>query len=394
MESPVSDFGNSDNFADDVSTPSDIMPAGSVFVTRYKVKVTDPVKDGEFMNYSVKTVKNTDNQEFTAVRQYEDFEYLHHCLITQHPNIGGIIVPPLPPKPLVEAKGAETKSKKQLGSSSKVLMGDDFQRDCRGLELYLKQIAGHELLGKSDTLGKFLLEKTPPIRAKAKRGIFGKLSAAVEESRISNRRDIDELYQRERDKATKYHALIKECSDHFNQVLYSEQRITGAYGHLSTALTLGSGSQMSNDDAITCNKLLIRFSESVEDARHGSEVDTTNDENSLGFHLDLYTRYAYAVKEMLHRRTCLMVTYEDANKALGRAKPNKVDVAEEAKVAAEKAFEEASDVGRKELQNYQHKKVLAFQDALNMFAEAKVKTARDSYALLAKSLSAFKQFEI
>ena len=393
MESPVSDFASNDNLTDDLSTPSDIMPAPAAFVVRFGVKVTEPIKDGEHINYTVKTVRHYDTREFSVSRQYEDFEYLHHCLITQN-QIGGIIVPPLPPRPLVEAKGAESKSKKQLGSSSKVLMGDDFERDCRALEKYLKLIIGHDLLGRSDILEKFLLEKQAQIRAKAKRGILGKLSAAVEENRIANRRDIDDLYQRERDSAAKQATLIKECSDNFNQMVYSQQRISGAYGHLSTALNLGSSLQLSNEDAVTCNRLFIRFSEGLDDAKHGSDVDAANDENTLGFHLDLYTRYAEAVKDMLHRRTCLMVAYEDANKALGRAKPNKVGAAEEAKITAERAFEEASDIGRKELQNYQHRRLLAFQDALNVYSEAKVKTARDTYALLAKSLVAFKQFEI
>ncbi len=30
-------------------------------------------------------------EETTVIRQYEDFEYLHHCLLTQH-NINGLIV--------------------------------------------------------------------------------------------------------------------------------------------------------------------------------------------------------------------------------------------------------------------------------------------------------------
>ena len=30
--------------------------------------------------------------------------------------------------------------------------------------------------------------------------------------------------------------------------------------------------------------------------QHGSDVDMSNDENTLGFHLDLYSRYAESVK--------------------------------------------------------------------------------------------------
>lgn len=116
--------------------------------------------------------------------------------------------------------------------------------------------------------------------------------------------------------------------------------------------------------------------------QHGLEVMSRNDEKTLGVHLDLYSKYMESVKvgvldfyvlslslslmsftlyrkkdeniqsgflylwqlylqknsyilyicgiyrvttlqEMLFRRTCLMVSYEEANKALEKAKPNK-----------------------------------------------------------------------
>ena len=45
------------------------------------------------MNVSFVTLlfQNTDGQEFSVIRQYEDFEWLHHCIITRS-DIHGIIV--------------------------------------------------------------------------------------------------------------------------------------------------------------------------------------------------------------------------------------------------------------------------------------------------------------
>lgn len=43
-------------------------------------------------------------------------------------------MPPLPPKPVVDPKEAEIRSKRQLGSASKVLIGDEFHKDCHALE--------------------------------------------------------------------------------------------------------------------------------------------------------------------------------------------------------------------------------------------------------------------
>ncbi|PRD30730.1 UNVERIFIED_CONTAM: hypothetical protein NCL1_25520 [Trichonephila clavipes] len=96
-------------------------------------------------------------------------------------------------------------------------------------------------------------------------------------------------------------------------------------------------------------KLCSLFSEALEDARHGLQVLSYNDENSLGAYLNLYASYIDSEKEMLSQRTNLLVEYENANKALDKAKPHKKQGAEEAKLAAEKAFEDCSDVARQEV---------------------------------------------
>lgn len=43
-----------------------------------------------------------------------------------------------------------------------------------------------------------------------------------------------------------------------------------------------------------------------------------------------------------------------------------------------------------QLQSYHRQRLLSLQSGLVLYVEAKIKTARDTYALLAKSLTAFK----
>ena len=43
-------------------------------------------------------------------------------------------MPPLPARPVVDPREAEMKSKKQLGLTSKTLIGDELHKDCRQLE--------------------------------------------------------------------------------------------------------------------------------------------------------------------------------------------------------------------------------------------------------------------
>ena len=95
QESPASD--NVEKY-DDTSSSSSSAASTSVhkakyvaFEPVYAVTVTEPVKNGDIVRYSVRTTKQTDETEFSVTRHYHDFEYLHHCLLTENPNDGIIV---------------------------------------------------------------------------------------------------------------------------------------------------------------------------------------------------------------------------------------------------------------------------------------------------------------
>ncbi|XP_014678582.1 PREDICTED: uncharacterized protein LOC106818381, partial [Priapulus caudatus] len=278
-------------------------------------------RDKSFMLYTIRTkqIKDDDSDYKFIQRQWEDLEWLEHCL-TVDINVSGIIVPPLPPKPGANAASAETRSRKQLGSATKTLVGDEFYRDCRMLEKYLRLLINHPTFGKNPALEKFLMQKEPPTRARVKKGMFSKLSSAVE-NRKSSHPDCDEFFQKERTWVTEYSNIMKDCSNAFNQKVYAQKSLANAYGHLATASTLQSASQEGHD--ICLSKFLTKFSSGLEGAKHGLEVMSNNDERTLGFYLEFYAMTFEAEKDMLLRRTCLLVEYETANKTLDKAKPNK-----------------------------------------------------------------------
>jgi len=92
QESPASDeVEKSDVPSSDASTP---LHEGTYvpFQPVYTVSVSDPVKNGDIVQYTVMTTKLADDTDVVVVtRQYEDFEYLHHCLQAQNPNDGLIV---------------------------------------------------------------------------------------------------------------------------------------------------------------------------------------------------------------------------------------------------------------------------------------------------------------
>lgn len=369
------------------SSPVPLEPFEPLFTVKFSSTVE---KDGDVVKYTIKSQKTNEDTTYTVQRQYEDFEWLEHCLLTANP-LPGLIIPPIPPKPAITSEMAEAKSKKQLGSDTKTLIGDQFSKDCLQLEQYLRLLLSHCLFGQDEILAKFLTEKEPPPRAKVKRGLFSRLTESLE-GRKHTHKDCEEFFQKERDWLNKYSVQIKETNEAFNSVVYSQQRLCNVLGHLATAFTLSPGS---NDTiAKSGSKLCSLFSEALENSRHGLQVLSYNDDNTLGAYFSLFARFIDSEKEMLIQRTGLLVDYENANKALDKAKPLKKQAAEEAKLAAEKAFEDCSDVARQEMKKFHRQRIHMFQESMEKFAEAQLRNARDVTAMLAKSLTKIKQFDI
>lgn len=371
------------------STASTPVPRG-LFEPRYHVALSNSTtKDGDIVKYIIMST-DTENRTFTVCRQYEDFEWLEHCLTTSR-NINGLIVPPLPCRPAVTSQMAEAKSRKQLGSDSRAMTADNFQRDCQALEVYLNQMLSHDHFGSDSQLDDFLTKPQAPARTKVKKGILSKLSDAIENRKVMHK-DCDDFFQRERDWANTYGGYMTEASENFDKAISSQFRLCNALSHLATALNL---CLVSNEEIhVTINKLLCKFASALEKVRLALEIETLNDENTLGFHLDLYAKYIEAEKEMLYRRTCLMVEYENANKMMDKAKTNKRDMAEKSKLDAEKSFEECSDVATQEIKKFHRQRIQVTKEALALYAEAQVKTARDTYALLENSLSVLRNFRL
>lgn len=377
----------------DLSSP-DSSPkriTGVPFHPPYRVVVGDAVKNGEVLQFNIKVYKWDEDIEVSDIsREYGDIEWLHHNIITQN-NVDGIIIPPLPQRPEVDARSAEKQSKKQLGNDTRLVRPDEFTRDCRQIEKYLRLMLGHETFGNDRSLSQFLCEKEAPVRTKVNRGIFSRMSNAVELARKGQHRDIDEFFSKKREWCSTYSKAIKDASNDFYKMVNAQRRLSASYAQMSSSL---QSTCINRDEAtVTVNKYLTKLSDATEDTKHGLEVLCNNDEKTLGFQLELYSRYIDSVKEMLFRRTCLLVDYEDANRALDKAKSTKRQAAEEAKHAAETVYEMCCDNARRELKLYLQSRMLAYQDGMTSFAESQIKTARDTYTLLAKTMTALKQMD-
>uniref|UniRef100_A0A8C1DK69 PX domain-containing protein n=2 Tax=Cyprinus carpio TaxID=7962 RepID=A0A8C1DK69_CYPCA len=198
-------------------------------------------------------------------RTYEDFVWLRQSLFSQEnlPGLQGIIVSEL--------------SNSQLNIIA-------WQRYCKALEFYLQQVAAHPTLCKCNALDSFLINSESPGRQRGRKGIFNRLSQAVEERR-------KESHKNERNKNINLAALSKVATE-----------LALACGHFSTSLHLC----VNQDDA----------------ARNFEKVGSNN-LSTLGLGLDLESRYQ---EEMLFRRTCKLIELKSVKKSTKKAKANKREV--------------------------------------------------------------------
>ncbi len=182
-------------------------------VPRYRVVFTGDVsKDGDALKYrmlarSLASSASADVEPEAPVeleRQWEDFDQLHRQLVSRH-AVAGVIVPPLPPKPAADAREAEARSRRRVGSSSFFsrsgsvesavgavggggggasarcyVQGDDFDRDCVALSAYLEAMLAHPHFGRSPLFVEFLEQQEAPSRTKAKKGIFSGMKQSLD----------------------------------------------------------------------------------------------------------------------------------------------------------------------------------------------------------------------
>ncbi|XP_015202802.2 sorting nexin-6 [Lepisosteus oculatus] len=355
----------------------------------YCIRVTEAIKNGDSLVYVVKSEELSSNMQYQVDRTYEDFEWLQHCLFTQEsvPGLQGIIFPPLPAKPMTCDPSSDARSFKQLGL---LALGGTWQTYCRALEKYLHLVSGHSILVKNSALQSFLTHKEPPGKQIVKKGIFDKLSQAVEGLRKEHHKDIDEFFQNERDSNVRLTGLTKAASERFLEMVVAEQKIMVACGHFSTSLQLGIGQE---DDSTACriSKICLKLSEVIDTVKEKYVSVAENNRNTIGLYLDLYSRYQEAEKEMLFRRTCKLVEVENVNKSLVKVKSTKKAIMEEIKKATDREFLEISGMAKCEIQNYHRERVLAFQQSLIGLCVRQLKTARESYAVLSQQLSHFRE---
>lgn len=336
------------------------------------IKVSEVVKEGDNLTFIIISQKLSGTGEYHVARTYEDFDWLQQHLFSQEevPGIQGVIFPPLPAKAQVNASA---KVLKQLG----ILALGDWKPYGAALEKFLQQVASHSVLSKNKAVQDFLTSTEPPGRQRTKKNIFNRLSQAVEEMRKEGHKDVDDFFQTERDLNHTLTNCTKLVSEKFLEVVQTEQRISVALGHFSAALQLCVESG-DDPDKQAFSRVCKSLSEVFDSMRKHMSGVAENNMETLGLGLDLESRYQEAEKEMLFRRTCKLVELETAKRNAERAKPVKKPVMEEVKKSTETEFNQISVVAKQEIKHFKEVRVQLLQQALVLWCEKQLTTARET----------------
>ncbi|KAK6975278.1 sorting nexin-5 [Biomphalaria glabrata] len=357
----------------------------------FNVEIPEAVKRAENVMFTIHTSVPGQEKGHIVLRQFEDFEWLHHNLIVSN-NIEGVIIPPLPVKPLSDPKSAEALSRRQLGDHTRVLRGDQFETDCKAFQKYLQLMLCHHVFGRDKNLASFLTDNEAPVRARVNKGIMNRLTNALDNARKGNHKDVDDYFTAQRHFANEYSKAAKEASLNFNKLLVAQWRLSSQYRILATELTSCEAER--DESLVKLNRILKLLSEGCEDEAACYELKSGQGEMTLGLYFDLMARYSESLKDMHFRRTCSLIEFQTAEKAVEKAKPIKKAALQEVSDAAKKSFEASSEQAKKEITSFTQLRLLNSSEALSKYAEIQMKISQDFYSQLFHSRKALLELQL
>jgi len=352
---------------------------------KYTITISDASKDGEVIVFSVQTQTNeseASEQGVVVQRQYDDFEYLLHCLGVKH-QMTPIVMPPLPPRPVVLPQDSKEKV------SGSIYAGDEYLYDCKRLQRFLQDIADHRFFNEDETLKTFLTEAEAPARAPIKKGILNSLVNMFDSARYLHFKDVDELFQERRDGTSAKLVQTKSCNVVKDKLLDSLSRYSTKYGDLAV-ICRSSFINLDGSESRMISRFLGQFSEMLDEYKLQNQNVYMITNETVGLCFELYSRYMQACQDMLFVRTCRMVDLDNATRALEKAKPKNKEQLEIAQEEAAKEFERQSAESKTEFEYFSELRIRHFKEYIGEYADRRYKHHANVCATLTKGLNELK----
>uniref|UniRef100_A0A671MZ24 Sorting nexin-6-like n=1 Tax=Sinocyclocheilus anshuiensis TaxID=1608454 RepID=A0A671MZ24_9TELE len=350
-----------------------------------QVDISDALSERDKVKFTVhtkSTLPNFKQNEFSVVRQHEEFIWLHDSFV-ENEEYAGYIIPPAPPKPdfdasreklqkLGEGEGSMTKEeftkmKQELEAEYLAI----FKKTVAMHEVFLCRVAAHPVLRKDLNFHVFLeYNQDLSVRGKNKKekleDFFKNVVKSADGVLVAGVKDVDDFFEHEKTFLLEYHNRVKDASAKSDRMIRSHKSAADDINRIaSTLYTLGT--QDSTD--------LCKYDSVSHIAPHVS----------IPLH-HFSLQYVQLLKSMS------LADYENANKALDKARAKNKDVlqAETTQQVCCQKFEKISESAKQELIDFKTRRVAAFRKNLVELAELELKHAKGNLQLLQSCLGVLK----
>uniref|UniRef100_A0A8C6MG35 Sorting nexin 6 n=1 Tax=Nothobranchius furzeri TaxID=105023 RepID=A0A8C6MG35_NOTFU len=341
-----------------------------------QVDISDALSERDKVKFTVhtkSTLPNFKQNEFSVVRQHEEFIWLHDSFI-ENEDYAGYIIPPAPPRPdfdasreklqkLGEGEGSMTKEeftkmKQELEAEYLAI----FKKTVAMHEVFLCRVAAHPVLRKDLNFHVFLeYNQDLSVRGKNKKekleDFFKNVVKSADGVLVAGVKDVDDFFEHEKTFLLEYHNRVKDASAKCDRMIRSHKNAADDMNRIASSLyTLGTQDSMD-----------------LFEARVAADEDL-----KLADLLKYYLRESQAAKDLLYRRSRALVDYENANKGLDKARAKNRDVlqAETSQQLCCHKFEKISESAKQELIDFKTRRVAAFRKNLVELAELELKHAK------------------
>uniref|UniRef100_A0A667XY38 Sorting nexin n=1 Tax=Myripristis murdjan TaxID=586833 RepID=A0A667XY38_9TELE len=392
-----------------------------------QVDISDALSERDKVKFTVhtkSTLPNFKQSEFSVVRQHEEFIWLHDSFV-ENEDYAGYIIPPAPPRPdfdasreklqkLGEGEGSMTKEeftkmKQELEAEYLAI----FKKTVAMHEVFLCRVAAHPVLRKDLNFHVFLeYNQDLSVRGKNKKekleDFFKNVVKSADGVLVAGVKDVDDFFEHEKTFLLEYHNRVKDASAKSDRMIRSHKNAADDINRIASFFLkvseLFEKTRVSTLLRWLCFVLfhLIPAQVKVEqllmtdvsshllqkiEARVAADEDL-----KLADLLKYYLRESQAAKDLLYRRGRALVDYENANKALDKARAKNRDVlqAETSQQLCCHKFEKISESAKQELIDFKTRRVAAFRKNLVELAELELKHAKGNLQLLQSCLSVLK----
>uniref|UniRef100_A0A671PHI7 Sorting nexin n=1 Tax=Sinocyclocheilus anshuiensis TaxID=1608454 RepID=A0A671PHI7_9TELE len=360
-----------------------------------QVDISDALSERDKVKFTVhtkSTLPNFKQNEFSVVRQHEEFIWLHDSFV-ENEEYAGYIIPPAPPRPdfdasreklqkLGEGEGSMTKEeftkmKQELEAEYLAI----FKKTVAMHEVFLCRVAAHPVLRKDLNFHVFLeYNQDLSVRGKNKKekleDFFKNVVKSADGVLVAGVKDVDDFFEHEKTFLLEYHNRVKDSSAKSDRMIRS---------HKIQCLTCFLFCSL-------LNRFFLKVSELFEKTRKIEARVAADEDLKLADLLKYYLRESQAAKDLLYRRGRALVDYENANKALDKARAKNKDVlqAETTQQVCCQKFEKISESAKQELIDFKTRRVAAFRKNLVELAELELKHAKGNLQLLQSCLGVLK----